>query len=197
VTLLFKGGGETELASLVLWPELPNLVLTGGSVSVSGNQNKLILKSTDGGITWNASDEGLPEQCRVEELAVDPLHDGVVLAATTAGLFSSTDYGSTWAAIALPAGDESVKSLVFDPGSPTLAFLGTAKGNILTSTDSGRTWAVFEPSLPFRGAITEILVISPRSKRILIGTENNSVWEITQGTGHSLRDSRRPRLSAK
>lgn len=54
-----------------------------------------VYRSSDGGVTWNAANTGLTA-LTVEDLAFDPVVDGIVYAATWEGLFLGANYGQTW-----------------------------------------------------------------------------------------------------
>lgn len=206
ITTLYQGGSGTSIRSLVLWPDIPDLLLAAGSFWIGSVQSNLILRSTDGGVTWNRAETGLPGgkpagECViapvVTDLAIDPLNESVVLAASSTGFYRSTDYGSTWTAVPMPSDDQSFTSLLFDPDIPTTVYMGTEKGKLLASADSGRTWAPFEPALPARSQITRIVIIPGRAKRILAGTAANSAWEISRLSGDSVREQRRGRRSSR
>ena len=54
-----------------------------------------ILKSTDGGESWNAINTGLPPDTFILALAIDPMMPSTVYAAGN-GIFRSTDGGGSW-----------------------------------------------------------------------------------------------------
>jgi len=54
-----------------------------------------VVKSIDGGLTWAASDTGLPE-APVLKLQVDPRNTSTLYAATYLGVYRSTNAGATW-----------------------------------------------------------------------------------------------------
>jgi photosystem II stability/assembly factor-like uncharacterized protein len=54
-----------------------------------------IVKSTDGGLTWAASDTGLP-QVPVLKVQVDPRNVNTLYAATYLGVYRSTNAGASW-----------------------------------------------------------------------------------------------------
>ncbi|MEL7020067.1 MAG: T9SS type A sorting domain-containing protein [Bacteroidota bacterium] len=65
--------------------------LTRGSYGIG------ILKTTDGGATWNMSlDWSLSELTGIQDLKIDPSNSDIVYAATTKGLYRTTDAGASW-----------------------------------------------------------------------------------------------------
>jgi photosystem II stability/assembly factor-like uncharacterized protein len=72
-----------------------------------------LLTSEDGGVTWTARNDGLPENHRVWRTAIDP-DTGMLLADVDGDtLFASDDFGRTWRSIGM-AGSR-IQSFVFVP----------------------------------------------------------------------------------
>lgn len=98
-----------------------------------------VLKSTDGGLTWNQT--GLhytlqasgPSYYTVNELAINPSNPNILLAAASFGLYYTSDGGITW--ISVTGG--SFKSVAFEPGNPKVAYATTANGGYYRSSDGG------------------------------------------------------------
>jgi photosystem II stability/assembly factor-like uncharacterized protein len=63
----------------------------------------VLLKSTDGGVTWSPSANGLPAYANVTDIAVNPTNNAIVYASTdaTGGVYKSTDGGGSWSDTAL------------------------------------------------------------------------------------------------
>jgi photosystem II stability/assembly factor-like uncharacterized protein len=54
-----------------------------------------VVKSTNGGVTWAASDTGLPD-VPVLKMQVDPNNASTLYVATYLGVYRSTNAGATW-----------------------------------------------------------------------------------------------------
>lgn len=78
----------------------------------------------------------------VAALALSPnfAEDGLILAATAAGLYRSTDGGRHWQRSAHGLSDPRLTAVVFAPLPAHLAFAGTADGRLFQSADGGETW---------------------------------------------------------
>jgi photosystem II stability/assembly factor-like uncharacterized protein len=91
------GGPET----LLINPTNPDEIMT----TIFGCGGGAIFRSTDGGLTFAVASNGIynrPTQCNsavVPHLTLDPSGSGIVAAATTGGLFLSSDFGSNWTSI--------------------------------------------------------------------------------------------------
>ena len=74
-------------------------------------------------------------------LAVDPLHNQVLITADSQGsLLRSTDGGSSWAVV--HGGRTPVITIAFNPLKPDQVLAGTRGAGALVSSDGGATWAV-------------------------------------------------------
>lgn len=106
------------------------------------------LRSTDHGTSWEDLG-GFPAAEQVR-LGVDPRDDTRLIAATTTGMYLSTDGGRTWTRTwnsKSASGRDAKESIVFDLDHPerVYATLGTGIG-LLVSRDRGATWR--ESELP-------------------------------------------------
>jgi photosystem II stability/assembly factor-like uncharacterized protein len=119
-----------------------------------------IAKSTDGGSTWSAINNGLNSTSsqQVWSLAIDPFNPQVLLAGTSAGLFRSANGGASWT---LQDTTQVPYSLAFDPNHRGYAYSGGDTG-LIKSIDDGSTWnQVTITGSSWYGGIT--IVVDPKS----------------------------------
>ncbi len=102
---------------------------------------RIMLRSTDGGLTW----EVVPNfpNVKVNNLALSPdfSTDGILFASTDSGLYRSTDGGDTWTDLAPIMGTPTVAvalSPYFDLDQTILAI--SPDGNGYKSVDGGESW---------------------------------------------------------
>lgn len=98
-----------------------------------------VMVSVDGGRRWERRDGGLPDR-QVYAVALARDREGVVYAATRAGVWGSDDEGRSWRH--LTAGRPEigkVTSLLVDPWRPEVVYAGTWR-RAYRSDDRGRTW---------------------------------------------------------
>jgi photosystem II stability/assembly factor-like uncharacterized protein len=103
-----------------------------------------ILKTTDGGNTWTKSlDWTCNQQRGVARLAVNPLNNGTIFAATTEGVFKSTDKGTTWNNIlpVLLAKDIIINSLDTNKILASCGNFASTGHGLYRSTNAGSTWS--------------------------------------------------------
>jgi photosystem II stability/assembly factor-like uncharacterized protein len=103
--------------------------------------NNGLFKSTDGGVTWTPSNQGLATRAHYA-LALDPadprrLYVGVAGTAGT-GLERSTDGGATWKTIL----SQFVAQVVVAPSRPQTLYEADGFDQIRRSDDGGDTWRV-------------------------------------------------------
>ena len=93
-----NGPGGGYIGALAIDPSTPGTLYAGtqgGGMFRSGG----VFKSTDGGATWSAANDGLPMNAQVQTLAIDPATPRTLYAGTADGsVFRSTNGGATWSA---------------------------------------------------------------------------------------------------
>lgn len=107
-----------------------------------------LLKSTDGGATWNPTGLSFAVGAHkmISRVLVDPSNTQNILVATSTGIFRSTNGGTTFASV--QAG--TIKSMEFKPGaSSTVYACGT---EFFLSNNSGATWTKITSGLPTSAA---------------------------------------------
>lgn len=95
----------------------------------------LLQKSSDGGTTWELL--SFPST-RSPRLLLDPAHDGTIYAATSEGVFKSSDGGATWLEASSGLPELGATALAIDAPGETL-FAATEVG-VFRSSDGGATW---------------------------------------------------------
>jgi photosystem II stability/assembly factor-like uncharacterized protein len=136
--------------SLAVDPANPQIIYAGGrgkgqDGTASGDWGGGILKSTDGGTTWQAINNGLPEGW-VYTIAVDPANPETVYAGThSMGVFKSLDGGASWASrnVGLVTADHPftdnlrIRSLAINPHNSQNLIVGVWGGSGVLETDTG------------------------------------------------------------
>jgi photosystem II stability/assembly factor-like uncharacterized protein len=123
-----------------------------GGISVlelSGNQTVTAFAphgafaSIDGGVTWRTCGEPSPSTVwhglAFDAPAPDRTSQHTALAATSAGLFRSSDDCGSWTRVGGGLSADTVGVVLFHPTRPGEAFV-TQDGRVLRSVDGGRNW---------------------------------------------------------
>ncbi len=106
-----------------------------------------VLKSTDGGSTWEAKTSGLVANRVVDLVTVHPANPNVLFAGVGEKLVVSTDQGETWTSQGYGEGLGAARlhAIVVDPFNPDTVLVAGLAAAIYKSTDGGRNFA----PLPF------------------------------------------------
>lgn len=135
-----------------------------------------VLKSTDGGATWNTT--GLSWQTNeyklIYKLLPAPNNNSKLYAATNNGLYMTTNGASSWTRISTL----SFRNIVFQPGSSSWMIGSTYSGKIYYSTNAGYTWT---QSLSVTGGGRTELAVSANNNNIVYAIMSNASNNGLQG----------------
>lgn len=140
------------------------LPATGFQKNIRANS---IFKSADRGGEWTAIDKGALSTSQVNQLAFDPNDANVIFAATSKGVFKSTDGGVNWQ---LLASITPALSLAIDPQNPATMYVVTTLG-LLKSTDSGLTWQGKQTGISPSFEYFSVLVDRRTPANVYVGTD--------------------------
>jgi hypothetical protein len=117
----------------------PTIYIATGDRDAVDDPSIGILKTTDGGLTWNTT--GLSfnasEMTRIGGLVCSPTDANTLVAATFKGIYKSTDAGATWSQTSA-VGNFIDMDLI--PGTSTLIATTIGSPAAYRSTDFGSTW---------------------------------------------------------
>ena len=97
-----------------------------------------VLKSIDGGATWNPSGLVFPVSSarRISKILINPNNPQIIMAFASNGIWRSIDGGANWTQ---PTGTfNNIKDAEFKPGNPSVIY--AASTVFKKSTDGGLTW---------------------------------------------------------
>ncbi len=161
---------ELGTSDVAIDPVNPNIMYlaTGDCDGPGGDFHSIstigVLKSTDGGATWNPT--GLsytqastgPAYGTVTELALNPNNTNIILAATSNGMYYSSNSGGTWT----QEDTEYFRSVEFEPFHPTTVYASTGDGKFFRSADGGITYTQITNGLPVFGLTARMTIaVSP------------------------------------
>ncbi len=127
------------------------MYLATGDSDGSDTFSSGVLKSTDGGATWNttALNWTASQGRTIGRLLIHPTNPQILIAFTNAGIFRSTNGGTSWTN---PTGTFACSDGEFKPGDPTTVYAcGTT---FKRSTDGGATWTAV--TLPLTTGIARL-----------------------------------------
>lgn len=115
-----------------------------GSFTAGDTKSIGILKSTDGGTTWNTTglNWNVTSQKLIRRLIINPSNPQILIAAASDGIWRSTDSGTTWSNVQ----SGYFMDLEYKPGDPTIVYAATynnsGNAQIYRSINSGATWSL-------------------------------------------------------
>lgn len=180
---------DLAIGALTVDPTNPDHLIAG-----TGEDNQCgdcfpgdgILNSTDGATTWTLQNPGgVFSGLKVGEVAIDPNNSSHEFAATSGGLYVTTDGGSHWAlptdaSYATVAGTGRVDSVALDPSTnPSTVYIGgagTGSSPVAKSTDGGTTWAAASTGIAAPGAYPVVKLAiaksSPSTLYVSVGSDS-------------------------
>lgn len=114
-----------------------------------------IMKSTDGGATWNTTGLtwNVTNFVRGYKLRMHPTNSNIMFVVTNAGIFKTTDGWNTWTNVQ----GGSFRDIEFKPGDPTTMY-ATTSNSFYRSTNTGTNWSLVSTGLPSGENRAEIAV---------------------------------------
>ncbi|WP_187830249.1 WD40/YVTN/BNR-like repeat-containing protein [Siccirubricoccus phaeus] len=142
-------------AGVVRWP---------GGANMASPPDTLggVFRLNVGESEWEHVTRGLPAECHVPCVSVDPHDPRRVFAGTQEGPYVSTDAGSSWHRLDFPLRDRQVWAIAVHPRDPRKLYVGTSPLGVFISEDDGGTWreaptAALPDPADMRGFVNRVL----------------------------------------
>ncbi len=131
-----------------------------------------VMKSEDGGVTFEMASDGMGN-VTVGMMIQHPDDNQMILAATSGGVFKTTDGGANW----YQTRGGNFKDIVFKVDDPSIIF-ATADGSFYRSEDTGETWTNIDGD--FQGSTRGVIGITPANPEVVyFHTVTGSVYNAT------------------
>ncbi len=157
--------GSLGVTDIVFDPNNSNtMFLATGDGEHSDTYSIGVLKSTNGGSTWNTTGLNWSQNNNrtISRLLINPSNSSILYAGGSNGIYKTTDGGSSWTLVFYAM---SVKDMEFKPGTPSTIY--AARNAIYRSTDNGSTWTQLTNGLPASGIERIAIAVSPDSANIV------------------------------
>ncbi len=147
------------------------------------DQNALYFSAAEGGMYYSydaAENWNEVKTLRgnfINNIAIDPANKCVIYVTTTNKLLKSIDCARTWQQVYFDNDlTVTVTALVIDQYDSKIIYIGTSRGEIIQSTDSGKTWRVLNR---FENPLVKV-VLSPSDSRLLfVATASKGLYRST------------------
>lgn len=135
------------VSAIVVHPSNSNIIYLGTGDRDGGDAPGYgVYRSTDGGATWSAWNNGSTLAGRtVYEILMHPGNSSIMIASSNGRIHRTADGGTTWTEEY--NGAENFKDLAFKPGDPTYVYAGS-NSNFFRSTDNGQSWTEITSGVP-------------------------------------------------
>jgi hypothetical protein len=158
-------------SDLAIDPVTPNTMYLATGDGDAGDTYCIgVLKSTDGGATWNATGLVFPVSSGyvMRRLIIDPLNPLVLFAATNGGIYRTINGGTSWTQVStLNAYD-----VEFKPGSSTTIY--AAGTTFYISTNSGASFTQVSSGIPITGCNRMSIAVTPADPNYVYVIGSNS-----------------------
>jgi PKD repeat protein len=142
---------------ILIDPSNANIMyVSTGDPDGGGTYSTGVLKSMDGGTTWTQTSLNFTtdQYKQINQLRFLPGNSSVILAATTDGIYRTTNGGTSWT---LVKNNIRAFDIEFHPTTPSIVYAAT-NGAFIKSTDSGVTWTDMTSGIVTNGQRTAIEV---------------------------------------
>jgi hypothetical protein len=169
-TTNFDNSVVLGVSSIAIHPTNPDIMyIATGDGDGSDTYSVGVLKSTDGGVTWQTTglNWNVSQGRRIRKILMDPDDNNMLLAATSDGLYRTTNAGANWTQI--------VAGSFFDaeanPSAVTNTFYASTGNGLYTSTNNGTNWSLIQTI----GSNNRIaLAVSPNNSSVVYALCSNS-----------------------
>lgn len=159
----------------------PDVIYIGTGDRDAGDAPGLgVWKSVDGGLTYAESNAGMGN-VTVGRLLMHPADNNILIAATSGGIYKSTDAGQSWVRNA----QGNFKELVFKPGNPDIMYAATG-GSFYRSINTGDSFSIINNGLT--GGSRGVIGVSAANPEIVyfLTTYNDSYKGVYQSNDSGL-----------
>lgn len=138
-------------------PTNPPLILIGtGDRDAFDAAGLGVYKSTDGGVTFTASNSGIANSgnVTVNKLMVNPLNLNTIVAATSGGVYFSYNKGNNWT---LKSPNVNMKDIQYKPGDTSTLYASNG-GTFYRTINAGNNWQTINSGLSTPSSINRIAI---------------------------------------
>jgi SdrD B-like protein/type IX secretion system substrate protein len=152
--------GTLGISSIAFDPTNSNtMYVATGDADALDTYSMGVLKSTDGGVSWNTT--GLSwttsQGYSIYSIVPHPVDPNILLAEGRQGIFRTTDAGSSWVSV-MPG---NFKDLEVDPADPTVWYAARYGVGVYKSTNTGVSFTQLTSGLPSSGFTRIAVALSP------------------------------------
>ncbi len=161
----------------------PNTIyIATGDKDASDTYSIGVMKSVDGGLTWNMTGLSFSNTLTLAgDLVIHPTNNQILWCATTAGVYKTTDGGATW--LMKQAGSFALGAIRLKPGNPNIVY-ASSKNKFYKSTNAGDTFTAITSGLPSvtNRIVMDVTAANPELVYCLLSNSGNVFQGIYRST---------------
>lgn len=161
----------------------PNTLANFGNITLvmdPSDTNALYFAASEGGLayTYDAGENWFEMTALrgmvITNIAVDPAAKCILYASTLNRLLKSIDCGRTWTQTYFDNDlTVGVTALAIDHYDSKIIYIGTSRGEIIQSTDAGKSWQTLNR---FENSVKKIMIAPSDSRLIFVATESKGPY---------------------
>lgn len=168
------------ISDIIIDPSNSNIMYIGtGDRDATNTYGVGILKSTNGGTSWNTTgfSYGVNSYVIVNRMVINPTNTNKLIAATNNGIYVTTDGGANWNRTLT----NNCKDIKLKPNDPNTVYATIYKNpsEFYKSTDGGSNWTKITSGLPSSNIRRIEIAVTPDA--------NNNVYLLACNNSYALR----------
>ncbi|MDY8136444.1 T9SS type A sorting domain-containing protein [Aquimarina sp. 2201CG5-10] len=156
---------QIGVSAIAIHPTDPNIIYIGtGDDDASDTYSIGVLKSTDGGATWNST--GLTfnnSSSLINEIYLDPSDSNKIFVSSNTGFYKSTDAGVNFARTL----NQDLDDMKLKPGNSNIIYAAT-NSRVYKSTDNGDSFQLSSTGLPSTGGRIALAVTANAASNVYV-----------------------------
>lgn len=160
------------VSAIISHPERTDEILIGtGDRDGNDDPGLGVFKSTDGGLSWAESSEGM-DNITVGMFAPSPVNPELIYAAGNGGFYKTTDFGENWTK--LVSNNNNYRDVKLCPGNDQIIYTYNNQEGISVSNDGGENWTDIGADQGLTGSGRKVIAVTPANDSlvyILTGSE--------------------------
>ncbi|WP_291285607.1 Ig-like domain-containing protein [Flavobacterium sp.] len=172
---------NTTSSSIAIDPTNDQVIYWGTGDANNSYDGLGVYKTINGGTTWTVSNSGMGNRL-VIHLLILPTDHNTIIAATSNGIYKSTDAGANWSLKSVPRIE--VQDMCYKPGTNGQVIYATASKNFYRSLDAGNSWTeITSPAFVFGANGTRVSVCEADPNVVYVANVGaNTIGEIYKST---------------
>ncbi len=170
---------QIGVSGIAIDPDNSNIVyIATGDDDAGDSESVGVLKSTDGGMTWNTTGLNASNSpSSMNDIYVDEDNSQIITVATNEGVYKSTNGGTNWS-VASGTSGRNMRDLKIKPNTSSVAYSVSAS-RFYKSTDGGNSFSQVTSGLPTSGISRLVIDITPANPNVVyvLAADNNNAFK--------------------